>query len=222
MAVVDDAPNVAEDHVVAREEVAGAVENGRRRAGGAQRGEVMVISVGLGPRGGWQADLVWTPDKDYRRRRKARGSPARGNRAGATSVHRRRSHAGAHGSPRLLGRIHHERPQERIVVITGASSGIGKAAALGFAQRGANLALAARQPALEAVAHACEQAGVRAIAVEADVTDAEAMERLAQEAIETFGGIDVWINNAGTGLFGAFPEGIAAHKRSWRRICSAP
>ena len=64
---------------------------------------------------------------------------------------------------------------------------------------------------------------MRAIAVEADVTDAEAMERLAQRAIETFGGIDVWINNAGTGLFGAFPEGDWPRTSgSWRQICSAP
>ena len=97
--------------------------------------------------------------------------------------------------------------ENAVVVITGASSGIGRAAALAFAKRGARLVVAARRAApLESLVQECRQLGVEALAVPTDVTDADAMEALAQHAEDRFGGIDVWINNAGVYLAGRFDE----------------
>jgi NAD(P)-dependent dehydrogenase (short-subunit alcohol dehydrogenase family) len=93
------------------------------------------------------------------------------------------------------------------VVITGASSGIGRATALAFARAGASVALAARrEQALHELAGECERLGGRALAVPTDVTDAEAVRALAARAVGRFGRIDVWVNNAAVSLFGRFEE----------------
>lgn len=108
-----------------------------------------------------------------------------------------------------------QNPDARVVVITGASSGIGRASALKFAARGDRLALVARgQPALEEVAAECRAAGGEALVVMEDVTDPEGLSRAAGEAIARFGRIDVWINGAGVGTVGRFDETpMAAHAR---------
>ena len=103
----------------------------------------------------------------------------------------------------------------KTIVITGASSGIGRAAAIAFAENGAKLVLAARrEDALETVADECRAFGAEAIAVKTDVTDAEAMKRLAGIAAEVGGKIDVWINNAGIGIVGEFTQTpVISHQR---------
>lgn len=93
------------------------------------------------------------------------------------------------------------------MVITGTSSGIGRAAAHAFAGEGSALVLAAREPqALEAVARECTDAGAQAIAVPTDVRDERAVQALADAAVERFGRLDVWINGAAVMAYGRFEE----------------
>ncbi len=97
--------------------------------------------------------------------------------------------------------------RNKVIVITGASSGFGKGAAIEFARRGASLVLAARRDQLlDAVAQECQTAGGRAIAAPTDVSDPADVEHLSQTALASFGRIDVWVNNAGAGALGRFEE----------------
>lgn len=97
---------------------------------------------------------------------------------------------------------------DQVVVITGASSGMGRATAHEFARRGATLVLVARsEGALDATAAECLYRGATAaVAMPADVTHADAMERIVRETKRRFGRLDVWINNASVGLFASFEK----------------
>ena len=87
---------------------------------------------------------------------------------------------------------------DKVVVVTGASAGIGAELAKQLAARGARVVLAARRKEeLDTVANAI---GEQALAVVTDVTKKSDVERLAQAAITRFGRIDVWVNNAGRGI----------------------
>ncbi len=96
---------------------------------------------------------------------------------------------------------------EKTVVITGASSGAGRAAAMEFARHGAKIVLASRNmQALDEVEAQCREMGALSLAVQTDVTDANAMKKLAAIANEFGGTIDIWINNAGVLAAGEFTE----------------
>jgi short-subunit dehydrogenase len=97
--------------------------------------------------------------------------------------------------------------KEQLVVITGASSGIGRAAAMELARRGCVLVLAARRvAALEVTAEQCRRLGAEVLVVETDVTDEAAVTRLAERALSLRGRIDIWVNNAGVTAFGMLDE----------------
>ena len=106
--------------------------------------------------------------------------------------------------------------EDSVIVITGASSGIGRATAIQLAKQGATLLLAARrEAALELVASECDRLGGKALVVPTDVTNEEAVAALARRAIETFGRLDVWVNNAAVTLFARFED---APSEVFRRV----
>jgi len=88
--------------------------------------------------------------------------------------------------------------RDQVVVITGASSGIGRAVALQLAGQGAKIVLAARRAELlEQVAAACRQAGGEALAVPTDVAEEAECKALVEKTVATFGRLDMLVNNAG-------------------------
>lgn len=95
----------------------------------------------------------------------------------------------------------------KVVLITGASGGVGRATAWEFAKQGAKLALIARDhKQLEATKREVEQLGGKAITIIADVADSEQVELAAAETEQELGPIDVWVNNAMNSVFAPFVE----------------
>lgn len=95
----------------------------------------------------------------------------------------------------------------RVVVVTGASGGVGRATARAFAARGARVALLARgREGLAAAADEVQRAGGEALVVTVDMADAKAVDDAAQQVVDAFGHIDVWVNNAFAGVFAPFTE----------------
>jgi NAD(P)-dependent dehydrogenase (short-subunit alcohol dehydrogenase family) len=96
---------------------------------------------------------------------------------------------------------------KQVVVITGASAGVGRATARRFAKEGARIALLARgTDGLEAAAREVQNLGGRALAIPCDVADAGAVEAAAERAEQMLGPIDVWINNAMVSVFAPVQE----------------
>lgn len=92
--------------------------------------------------------------------------------------------------------------QNRTVVITGASAGVGRATAHAFAKMGARLGLIARDAsALDQVKEEVERFGATAMVVSADVADADAVNAAADQIAQRFGAIDIWVNNAMVTVF---------------------
>ncbi|MEU6688055.1 SDR family oxidoreductase [Streptomyces sp. NPDC046832] len=95
----------------------------------------------------------------------------------------------------------------RVVVVTGASGGVGRATVRAFAARGDRVALLARgREGLAAAADDVERAGGEALVVPVDVSDAKAVDDAAQQVVDAYGHIDVWVNNAFTGVFAPFTD----------------
>ncbi|MDX3905002.1 MAG: SDR family oxidoreductase [Pigmentiphaga sp.] len=100
-----------------------------------------------------------------------------------------------------------KRLADQVVVITGASSGIGLATAREAALHGARLVLACRdKEQLDKLVEELRTAGGDAVAVQMDVGRREDHERLLQTAIDTYGQVDTWINNAGVSIFGRIED----------------
>jgi NADP-dependent 3-hydroxy acid dehydrogenase YdfG len=93
---------------------------------------------------------------------------------------------------------HRAAVRDKVVVITGASAGIGAALAEALAASGASVALVARRR--DVLGEVADRCGERALAIVADVTKRAEVQRVVRESIDRFGRIDVWVNNVGQGI----------------------
>lgn len=108
--------------------------------------------------------------------------------------------------------------KDKVALVTAASKGLGKAAALEFAREGARVAMCARSDALEDAAAAIrEQTGGEVLAVRADVTVQKDIDNLIQNTLDEFGGIDILIVNAGGPPPGGF---LSLTPEDWEAACS--
>ena len=106
--------------------------------------------------------------------------------------------------------------ENQVIVITGASSGIGRGTALGAARGGAKLVIAARGgEALDTARAEIEAAGASVIAVPTDVADDAQVDALARRAMEHFGRIDTWVNNASVSIYG---DAVEVAPAEFRRV----
>ncbi|MBM4418831.1 MAG: glucose 1-dehydrogenase [Chloroflexi bacterium] len=104
----------------------------------------------------------------------------------------------------------------RVVLVTGAGRGIGRAIALRLSAEGASVAIVDLDPATaETVAAEIDQSGGRAIAIAADVTRADAIERMRDESIAALGPIDILVNNAGINIVKPF---LDLSENEWDRL----
>ncbi len=95
----------------------------------------------------------------------------------------------------------------QVVVVTGASAGVGRAVACAFAKHGAHIGLLARgHEGLEGARREVEALGGKALAIPTDTSNAEQLEAAATKVEETFGPIDVWVNDAMVSVFSPFKE----------------
>jgi len=105
--------------------------------------------------------------------------------------------------------------EKKVAVITGGSSGIGRATAIAFAEKGAKVVIGDRRKGEETV-KLVQEAGSEAIFVQTDVTEAAEVENLISQAVETYGRIDYAFNNAGTeGIVG---PGIEQSESNWNHV----
>jgi NAD(P)-dependent dehydrogenase (short-subunit alcohol dehydrogenase family) len=109
---------------------------------------------------------------------------------------------------------------EKVVMITGASRGLGRALALAFAREGANLVINSRsKDSLGPVAGEAEETGVEVLAVPTDISVGTEVERLVDESVRRFGRIDTLVNNAG--LLGPRVPIVDYPEDEWRRVLDA-
>ena len=97
--------------------------------------------------------------------------------------------------------------KDKIAIVTGGGRGIGRAAALAFAQEGAHLVLVARSVSeIEAVAEEVRRLGREALSVQTDVANKSDVESMVQQTLERFGKVDILVNNAGVAVHNPIPD----------------
>jgi NAD(P)-dependent dehydrogenase (short-subunit alcohol dehydrogenase family) len=110
------------------------------------------------------------------------------------------------------------RLKDKVCIVTGGGSGIGRATALLFAREGAQLAITdKRKDAAQAVSQDCARQGVTAIAIEMDVAKAADARRMVDETTKAFGRLDVLVNNAGYGIAGSV---VDTEEQAWDDLMS--